>query len=353
MPVKYVTYFERLLDLETFERILTQDGDITLSRVHQDMSEPELKDALSNIQGYHTRGGSQLVPERFRIAKTFLADCPKLLAVSTGGAGYDSIDIGDCTEAGVLVANQAGLNAEAVAEHAIGMMLSLTKKIAQVNMALRRDPNLDRFAYRNSDIYGQTLGIVGLGQIGARVAEICKLAFNMEIIATHPRITPEQATQRNARLVELPELLETADFVLVACGLSDETRGMFGLEEFKRMKSSAYFVTIGRGGIHDEDALATALEADEIAGAGLDVWLQEPPPIDHPLLKFENVLASPHIAAVTDDSARNALSGAAMQWKQILNGEFPPRCVNPAVWPKFAERFEAIMGRPVQERSDA
>ncbi len=349
--MKYVTYFERLLDPDLFERILTQDGDIELSRVHRDMPESEIKAALSNIYGYHTRGGSQLVPERFRIDRDFIADCPKLLTVCTGGAGYDAINVDDCTDAGILVANQAGLNAEAVAEHAVAMMLCLTKQIAQVNMAMRRDPELDRFAFRNSDIFGKTVGIVGLGQIGMRVAEICKTAFNMEIIATHPRLTPAQAEGRGARLVDLPDLLEAADFVLVSCGLSDETRGMFGMAEFQRMKPNAYFITIGRGGIHDEDALAQALEAGELAGAGLDVWMQEPPPVDHPLLKFENVLASPHIAAVTDESARKAMTGAAEQWRQIFKGEFPPRCVNPAVWPKFAERFESVMGFPVQERN--
>jgi D-3-phosphoglycerate dehydrogenase len=112
------------------------------------------------------------------------------------------------------------------------------------------------------------------------------------------------------------------------------------------MKPSAYFITIGRGGIHDEDALARALSAGEVAGAGLDVWMQEPPPHDHPLLGFENVLASPHIAALTHESAQKAMTGAAAQWRQILNGEFPPRCVNPTVWPQYAKRFEAIMGRP-------
>ena len=346
--MKRVCYFERVLDPELFERILTEDGDIALSRVDREMPEADIKDMLAGIHGYHTRGGSQLVPPRFRIDKAFLAGCPNLVAVCTGGAGYDAITVADCTEAGVLVANQAGLNAEAVAEHALAMMLCLTKQIAQVNMALRRDPELDRFAFRNSDIFGKTLGVVGLGNIGARVAEVCSAAFNMTVLAVHPRLTPEQAAKRHARLVDLPELLAESDFVLVACGLSDETRGMFGAAEFKRMKPSAYFVTIGRGGIHDEDALAAALAAGEIAGAGLDVWMQEPPPIDHPLLTFENVLASPHIAAVTHESAQKAMTGAATQWREILKGRRPTRFVNPAVWPKYAERFERIMGRPVE-----
>ncbi|MBL4720069.1 MAG: hydroxyacid dehydrogenase [Alphaproteobacteria bacterium] len=344
--MKKVCYFERVLDPTLFKQIITQDGDIELSRIDRDMPDSDVDPILSEVIGFHTRGGRILVPENYVIDAAFLARCPKLLAVCTGGAGYDSIVVEDCTNAGILIANQAGLNAEAVAEHALGMMLCLTKQIAQVNAALRRDPDLDRFDYRNSDIFGKTLGIVGLGQIGALVAKICKSAFGMTILATHPRIPPEEAEKRHARLVELPELLEQSDFVLVACGLNDETRGMFGAAEFAAMKQSAYFITIGRGGIHDEDALAKALEAEQIAGAGLDVWMQEPPPIDHPLLKFENVLASPHIAALTHESAQKAMTGAAIQWRQILNGQFPPRCVNPDVWPHFAERYEAAMGQP-------
>jgi len=344
--VKQVCYFERLLDAELFARTLTQDGDIALTRIDRDMPDAAVRDALSKVHGYHTRGSRALVPRQFVIDGAFIAKCPKLLAVSTGGAGYDSIDVEACSDAGILVANQAGLNAEAVAEHAVAMMLCLTKKIAQVNQALRRDPALDRYAYLNNDIFGKTLGVVGLGQVGARVARICETAFGMTVVAAHPRLTPEQAARRNARLVAFPELLEIADFVLVSCGLNEETSGLFGAAEFARMKPSAYFVTIGRGGIHDEDALARALEAGHLAGAGLDVWMQEPPPIDHPLLGFENVLASPHIAALTQESARKAMTCAATQWRQILNGDFPPRCINPTVWPKFAQRFEAITGCP-------
>ena len=129
---------------------------------------------------------------------------------------------------------------------------------------------------------------------------------------------------------------------------------MFGAEEFKGMKPTAYFITVGRGGIHDEVALADALSAGELAGAGLDVWVQGPPPLDHPLLKFDNVLASPHTAAITHENARRASAGAALQLQQIFRGEYPPRCVNPVVWPDFRKRFETILGREhrsVGERS--
>ena len=237
-----VCYFERLLNVDLFEQVLTEGGGIALSRVGPEMADADVAAALTGIQGYHTRGGSQLVPPKFRIDKDFIAKCPNLIAVCTGGAGYDAITVPDCTEAGILVANQAGLNAEAVAEHALAMMLCLTKQIAQVNMALRRDPELDRFAFRNNDIFGKTLGIVGLGEIGTRVAEVCSTAFKMPVLTTHPRLTAEEAAKRHAELVSFAELLERSDFVLVACGLNDETRGMFGAEAFARVGHGLAFL---------------------------------------------------------------------------------------------------------------
>ncbi len=349
MSKKNIFYFDFLTNPEAFEKTLTQDGNIGLTRLEHSMPETKIEETLKRAHGYQIRGNWRDVPDAYRGHVDLIARCPNLLAISTGGAGYDTIHVDDCTNAGILVVNQAGMNAEAVSEHAVGMMLCLTKKIAQVNQALRRDRDWVRRDYINNDIFGKRLGIVGLGQIGARVAEICKLAFGMDVIAYHPRINKEEAERRGARLVSFDELLVQSDFVLVACGLNDETRGMFDEKAFARMKSTAYFITIGRGGIHDEAALAKALTENQIAGAGLDVWMEEPPPLGHPLLDFDNVLASPHIAAITPESALKAMTGAAEQWRTILSGKRPPRLANPAVWPAYKERFERIMGTPVVE----
>ncbi len=347
MPEKRVFYFDFLTNPTAFEETLTRDGDIALTRLDQTMPVDEIDKVFHEAHGYQIRGNWRDVYDQYRGHSALIARCPNLLAISTGGAGYDTIHVDDCTEAGVLVVNQAGMNAEAVAEHAVGMMLCLTKKIAQVNQALRRDRDWERRDFMNNDIFGKTLGIVGLGQIGARVAEICKTAFSMKVIAHHPRLTPEEGTRRGAELVGFDDVLTQSDFVLVACGLNDETRGLFGAEAFARMKQTAYFVTIGRGGIHDEDALAKALTANELAGAGLDVWMEEPPPLGHPLLDFDNVLASPHIAAITPESALKGMTAAAEQWQMILSGRRPPRLVNREVWPVYAERFKRIMGTEV------
>jgi len=344
---KRIFYFDMLSNPALFESILTRDGDTVLTRLEHSMPEADIKDVMRQTHGYQIRGNWRDVPDRYLGNREFIEQCPNLLAISTGGAGYDTIDVDDCTRAGVLAVNQAGMNAEGVAEHAVGMMLCLTKQIAQVNQALRRDRNWVRRDYMNHDIFGKTLGIVGLGEIGKRAASMCRAAFGMDIIACHPRLTPEEGLARGARLVGFEELLEQSDFVLVSCGLNDETRGMFGQEAFARMKPGAFFITVGRGGIHDEEALARALANEELAGAGLDVWMEEPPPLDHPLLKFDNVLASPHIAAITPESAQSAMTGAAEQWRAILAGQRPPRLINPEVWPAYAERFERVMGRPL------
>ena len=349
MPKKHVFYFDFLTDPQAFEDTLTRDGDIELTRLEQTMPDAEIDAVLQRATGYQIRGNWRDVRDAYRGHSALIERCPNLLAMSTGGAGYDTIHVADCTEAGVLVVNQAGMNAEAVSEHAVGMMLSLTKKIAQVNQALRRDRNWVRRDFMNNDIFGKTLGIVGLGQIGARVSEICRVAFGMKVLAAHPRLTSEQAAERGAELVRFDDLLERSDFSLVACGLNDETRGMFGAAAFEKMKETAYFITIGRGGIHDEAALATALSEGQLAGAGLDVWIEEPPPLDHPLLKFDNVFASPHIAAITPESALKGMTAAAEQWRTILSGGRPPRLANPQVWPVYKERFKRIMGRAVTD----
>jgi D-3-phosphoglycerate dehydrogenase len=132
--------------------------------------------------------------------------------------------------------------------------------------------------------------------------------------------------------------------VSINCPLTDETRGMVGARQFGMMKPSAFFITTARGFIHDEAALADALKAKKIAGAGLDVWAKEPPPHDHPLMAFDNVLVSPHTAGVTTEARIRMGTVAAEQVLDVLDGKRPPRLINPEVWPAYAKRFESLMG---------
>jgi D-3-phosphoglycerate dehydrogenase len=208
---------------------------------------------------------------------------------------------------------------------------------------MRRDTVVDRTALRGSELRGKTVGIVGIGQIGSRLVELCA-PFHMTVLACDPHVTDAQAAQRGAARVELDELLQRSDFVLLSCPLTAETEGLIGRKEFAQMKPSAFFITTARGSVHDEGALVEALTAGRIAGAGIDVFHQEPTPTDHPLLALDAVVASPHTAGITVEAARDIAVATAEQWITIFDGRVPPRLVNPEAWPRYSERFEALLG---------
>ena len=299
---------------------------------------------LADAHAYQCVPARDEVPKPLRIHREFLKRAPELLVVSSGGSGVDTFDIEACTEAGVLVVNQAGGNAEAVAEHAVGMMLMLLKKAPQADHALRRGWNGARIEFRGADLLGKTIGIVGLGHVGTRVAEICRLAFRCEVLACDPYIARSDFAKRNAAQASFEELLERADVVTVHTPLTPETRGMLDAAAFGRMKRGALFVTTARGSIHDEAALADALGTGHLIGAGLDVWDAEPPAPDHPLLGFDNVIATPHTAGVTKDSRERMAEYAATQLIDLMAGRDPARPVNPEVLPRYRARFREIIG---------
>jgi D-3-phosphoglycerate dehydrogenase len=339
---------KRLVYLDSFmdpiaNQIIGRRDDIDLMRLDYETPAEENWSAFAQAHGYQVQPRGELCEPWFGDA-ALLARCPNMLALSSTGAGYDMIDVDACTEAGVIVVNQSGTNWEPVAEHALGMMLSLSKKIAQSERAMKRTPDLDRRAYAGNNLRSKTVGIVGIGHIGRRVAELCGALFNMTVLACDPYLTKEQIAARGAAKVELDELLSRADYVTVHCPRSAETFGMFGAAQFAAMRPGAYFINTARGGIHDEAALVEALNAERIAGAGLDVFLQEPPDPDHPLLSFDNVIASPHIAGMTVETMVEMCEATALQWLTIFDGGVPPRLVNPEAWPRYAARFAELLG---------
>jgi D-3-phosphoglycerate dehydrogenase len=243
------------------------------------------------------------------------------------------------------VVNQAGGNKEGVAEHVMAMMLALSKRIVMSDHAMRSGGTYDRRDFMGDDVQGRTIGIIGIGHVGTRVAELCRGLFQMRVIAYDPYQTAEQIAAKGAeKAATLEDLLRVADYVSINCPHTKETRGMMGAAQFAQMQKHAYFITTARGGIHDEDALAAALTAKQITGAGLDVWEDEPPPSDHPLLRFDNVLVSPHTAGITRQSRHNIAKIAAEQMLDILDGKKPPRLLNPEVWDAYRDRFAAILG---------
>jgi D-3-phosphoglycerate dehydrogenase len=338
---KPLVYFEFWLD-PIAPKILAEQDDIDLVRLDYSSPEAENWKAMERAVGYNLHPRTELKEPWFG-NEPLLTRSPNMLALCSTGAGYDYIDIDACTKAGVIVCNQSGTNHEPVAEHALAMILSLSKKIALVNRAIQKKDNVDRLQYAGNDILGKTVGIVGLGKIGGRLSEMCKV-FSIKVLAYDPYLTKEQIAAKGATKVELKELIANSDFISIHCPRSKETMGMFGAAEFAAMKPSAYFINTARGGIHKEADLVAALKAKQMAGAGIDVFDHEPPPSNHPLLQFENVIATPHVAGMTVETMQNMCVASAEQWIALLRGRVPPRLVNPEVWPRYSQRFEQIIG---------
>lgn len=335
-----LTYFD-FWTAPIAQEILSRDKGIELVELRYDGPLESNLAAMRKTHGYQISARGELQSPWF--ADTALLDaCPNLLAISSTGSGYDVIDVGVCTEAGVIVCNQAGANRRAVAEHALGMMISLSKKIALADRALRHR-EVARFEIAGNDIGDKTVGIVGLGYIGSYLAKLCN-AFGMTVLAYDPYRSAEDISNRGASKVAFEELLARSDFISLHCPRSTETFHMFGIEQFAAMKKTSYFVNTARGGIHDEAALEHAIREKLISGAGLDVFLIEPPPADHPLMAFDNVIATPHTAGVTTESLYNLSMAAALQWQRIFNGQVPPRLINPEAWPKYSSRFKQLLG---------
>jgi D-3-phosphoglycerate dehydrogenase len=327
-----------------FADILARRPGIVLDKIENFTPDDEAAPILAGAHVFSISSARDELDRKYHATKDFLARTPELLVVSTTGAGFDTVNVKDCTAAGVLAVNQSGGNREAVAEHVLSLMISLAKRIGETDRVMRRQANMDRNLYMGEDIHGKSVGIVGLGNVGSRIAELARGLFAMRVLAYDPYLSAAECAARGAEKVDLPDLLGTADFVSVNCPLTDETRGMIGAREYALMRPSAYFITTARGSIHDEMALAAALSAKAIAGAGLDVWEKEPPPLDHPLLKFDNVIVTPHAAGATIQARTNLAKIAAEQILDILDGKRPPRILNPEVWPDFQRRFERTFG---------
>ena len=323
---------------------LEKEKDITLHRLAYNGPKADLWGAMSASHVYCITSTRQEQPEEFRANAALLARCPDLLVVSSSGAGYDTVDVAACTAAGVIVVNQSGGNADAVAEHAVAMMLSLTKNIPQTDRSLRSAQRAPREKFKGWNAHGRTVGVIGIGNTGRRVARICGPGLQMKVLACDPYLTAEEIQARGATKVDLPTLLAQSRFISVHCPYNDETRNMIGARELAAMQPGSYLVTTARGGIVDEYALAEALKSGHLAGAGVDVWNEEPPPLSHPLLALDNVLATYHTAGITQDSRENMRTWNAQQVAAILRGERPPRLINPDAWPRYAQRFERIFG---------
>ena len=345
-PAMHVVRFNYWLD-PAFDRIVSAAPGITLQTCAMEGADDDTWTALAHAHVLQITAAKDELPRHWFVTADLLARCPQLLAVSSSGSGCDTIDIDACTRAGVLVMNQAGGNADSVAEMALGLMLAVLRRIAESDRALRGTARgFSREDLMGRELRGRTLGLVGVGEAGRRVAALGR-AFGMQVLGCDPAFDAAQMAARGADAVSFDELLRRADIVSLHCPRDASTLGLMNTTAFTAMQPGSIFISTARGGIHDEAALHAALKSGHLAGAGLDVWEQEPPPAAHPLLQLPTVAATFHTAGVTHEARRNNATLAATQIVKLLaDGQQPERLVNPAAWPQASRRIAAALGRP-------
>lgn len=269
-----------------------------------------------------------------RVDETVLAGAANLVVVASSGRGTDSIDVAACSAHGVAVVNNPGLGTIPVSEHAIAMMLVLSRRLIRSGQVLRAGGAWNhRTELDVRDVNGRTLGIIGLGLIGSEMTRKCIAAFGMKVLAYDPHVPPAKAEALRATMTrDLGELLERSDVVSIHAELNAGSRGMIGEAELRRMQPHALLINTARGRIVQQQALARALAERWIAGAALDVFEEEPLPEPSPLWDLENLILTPHVAGLSGDALRELAHSAVNQVLQVLGGERPRNLVNPSAW---------------------
>ncbi len=295
------------------------------------MSGDELLAAIPEYDGLIMRSGTTVTSE-------VVGAATKLRAIGRAGIGVDNIDVAAATRRGIVVMNTPGGNNVTTAEHAISMMLSLARSIPQATASMRAG-KWEKSRFTGSEICGKVLGVVGLGNIGRLVAERAR-GVKMKVVAYDPFISEEKAAELGVELMPLDDLLERADFVSLHLPLTADTRNLIAADQLQRMKKGSRLINCARGGIVEEDDLAAALRDGHLAGAALDVFAEEPPAADHPLLTLDNVICTPHLGAATTEAQVNVAVAVAEQMVDYLVRDITRNAVNvPSV---SAEQVELL-----------
>ncbi len=276
------------------------------------------------------RGAEGILLRPGYITPAFLDRLPDLRVVAVHGAGVDQVDVEACTERGVLVTNAPGANADAVAELAIGLMLSLARRIPESAGRVRTERVWGEARHTGSELKGKTLGLVGLGQIGIRVTRIAR-ALGMKVSAHDPGLSSKEVRARFARPMSLDALLATADFVSLHAPHVPATHHLIGRRALFKMKKGAFLINTARGKLVDETALARALASGRLGGAALDVLEGEPPGPASPIFDAPNVILTPHMAGSTDECLAAIARIAAEDIARVLRGRRPKFPVNKPV----------------------
>ncbi len=291
---------------------------------------PQLKDALRDADAL-------LVRNQTKVNADLLAQARLLKIIGRAGAGYDNIDVEAASQVGVVVCYSPEENAVSVAEHVFGLLLALARKIPGADRSVKNG-GWERKKYHGFELMGKTLGILGLGKIGFRVALRAK-AFGMRLLAHDAYLssTSLHVTESGATLVAMDQLLAESDFLSVHLPLTLETRGLLNRQSFSKMKPTAFIINTSRGEVLVEKDLALALQQGQLAGAALDVREKEPPAADSPLNGLDNVILTPHTAGLTYEAQEKVVEAIAEDVDRVLSGQSALRFVNFAL-PKKEEK---------------
>lgn len=297
-------------------------------RIHED-AVAYLKENFEVVQGTsvepeeiirQAQGCSAILIRSAKITAEIMDAIPTLKVVAKHGMGVDNIAVDHATEKGILVVNAPFSNLNAVAEHIVMLLIGLSKRVVRMDKLLRAGQYAQRNTYKTIELKGSTVGIIGMGKISRLVVK--KLAgFEMNMIAADPYVTQDDVADLPVTMVSAEEVYTKSDFVIIHTSLFPSTYHLVGAEQFKMMKPTAYIINAARGPVIDEEAMIAALNAGEIAGAGLDVFEQEPPAADNPLFAMDNTIVSPHNAALSDGALRAMAMDSSMGITEYLTGK--------------------------------
>jgi len=329
--------------------ILEADGRLQVDDCSS-QSRSELERALVGAAGLIVRSGTQADARLFAVGES-------LEVVGRAGVGLDNVDVEAATRSGIAVMNAPAGNTVSTAELAFALLLSAARRIPAADQSLRAG-HWDRKAFRGAQLSGKTLGVIGAGRIGAEVIQRAR-AFGMKVVVADPYMTEERARDLYVELMDLDDMLPVVDFVTLHVPLTEETKGLLDADRIGLLRPHAVLVNASRGGIVDEDALASALREGRLAAAALDVYAIEPLPADHPLREAPNLVLTPHLGAATHDAQREvAIEIAAAVRAALLERDFSAAVNMPPYDPDdrdrlrpvldLAERLGAVLGEVAQ-----
>jgi len=304
--------------LDSATKVLFDDADVDLVNVTEGDKEAfhaEMADAEA-----------VLLSTAFQITSEVIENSPKLKVISRTGVGVDNVDVKTASQKGIMVLNTPAANSLSVAEHAVSLIGALSKQFFYYGTELRKGNFNVRRENRCVDLDGKTLGLIGCGQIGRLVSKKCEGAFNMKTIGYDPFITSD--IDNIKIMMDIDDVLKQADYISLHLPLNDQTRNMIDAVKLSLLKPTAFILNTSRGGIINEEALATALKEGRIAGAGIDVFSQEPPDADNSLLSAPNIILTPHSAALTNECTKRVAFEAAKGIADYCKGMEPTYIFN-------------------------